>query len=135
MVFLRCYHLLTLRSDTSEYPNSHSLFCYSPDGDLSAKIQKIVDEISEEPASSLGCTIRGFVQSVARVVSGSTSKMNAQPREDATDEEEPNSDGVDEFDAFDFDDDIPIAPESDSVMARVQEYEHLIFVRSFIDHS
>jgi len=47
--------------------------------------------------------------------------MRAQPREDATDEEEPMSDGVDEFDAFDFDDDIAITPESDSVLAKIQE--------------
>lgn len=120
---------LNFGSDTSEYPNSHSLFCYSPDGDISAKLQRIIDEIAEGPAASLGTTIRVIVRSIAGVVSAS--KIEINPCENATDEEEEASDGMDDFDAFDFDDDMGIVQESDSIMAKIQAYVHLIFVESF----
>jgi ubiquitin-conjugating enzyme E2 Q len=118
--------LLNFRADTSEYPTSHSLFCYSPDGDLSAKLQRIVDEIAEGPVGSLGCTIRALAQSVARVVSAPASKVKVHLREDTTDEEEASSDEADDFDVFDYDDDFGISPESDSVMVKIQEYVHHI---------
>lgn len=118
--------MLNFRPDTSEYPASHSLFCYTPDGDVSAKLQRIIDEISEEPPRPLGCAIRTFVHSVARVVSATASKVVASTLDEVTDEEEANSDGEDDFDAFDFDDDVP--PESNLNMIKVQEYVNAPFV-------
>jgi len=119
--------------DTSEYPKSHTLFCYSPDGDLSAKLQRIVDEISEEPPKPLGRTVRDLVVSVARVVSTQLSKSKSQTHGDTTDEDmEANSDESDDYDAFD-EDDIDVAPvEPDSIKAKLQEYvARLLFKLSF----
>ncbi|KAJ3509436.1 hypothetical protein NLJ89_g5227 [Agrocybe chaxingu] len=113
-------HVLSVNlliSDTSEYPGSHSVFCYSPDGDLSAKLQRIVDEIAEEPPRSIGATVKALVASVARVVFSMTQKV--QVRVDVSDEE---SEGSDDYDAFEDYDDIVTAPmEADSVMAKLQQ--------------
>ncbi|CAA7264437.1 unnamed protein product [Cyclocybe aegerita] len=113
-------HVLSVNlliSDTSEYPGSHSVFCYSPDGDLSAKLQRIVDEIAEEPPRSIGATVKTLVASVARIVLSTTQKV--QVRVDVSDEE---SEGSDDYDAFEDYDDIGTAPvEADSVMAKLQQ--------------
>lgn len=115
---------LLLDIDTSEYPKNHTLFGYSPDGDLSSKLQRIVDEISEEPPKPLGRTVRDLVLSVAQVLSAQPSKPKPQASGDTTDEDmEANSDGADDYDAFDEEDDIGVAPgESDSIKAKLQEY-------------
>jgi len=115
---------LSLYLDTSEYPKSHSLFCYSPDGDLSARLQRIVDEISEEPPKPLGRTVRDLVISIAQVVWTQLSKPKPQASGDTTDEDMgASSDGADDYDVFDEDDDIGVAPvEPDSIKAKLQEY-------------
>ncbi|KDR71552.1 hypothetical protein GALMADRAFT_253891 [Galerina marginata CBS 339.88] len=119
-------HVLSVNlliSDTSEYPSSHSLFCYTPDGDLSAKLQRIVDEVAEEPPRPLGKTITELVASVGRVVGSVTQKVMAkQQREDSSEDEDGHSTGVEDYDAFDEYDDIAGAPvEPDSVMEKLQE--------------
>jgi ubiquitin-conjugating enzyme E2 Q len=123
-IFSSVVILLSHCPDTSEYPKSHSLFCYTPDGDVSARIQKTIEDISDEPAKPLGFTVRNFVQSIAHGLSARAFKVKVSPRDEATDEEEAASDGVDDFDAFDFDDDIAITSESELVMAKIQECVH-----------
>jgi ubiquitin-conjugating enzyme E2 Q len=106
--------------DTSEYPKSHSVFCYSPDGNLSAKLQRIVDEIAEEPPRSLGRTVRELVVSVAQAINTKLLATGVQKQEE-TDIEDMDSDEGDDYNAFDEDDDIEIVPpESNSVLKKLQ---------------
>ncbi len=65
--FVKHYPHLIRIIDTSEYPGSHSLFCYSPDSDLSAKLQKLIDDIAEESPKPLGETVSKMMASVAKI--------------------------------------------------------------------
>ncbi|KAF8881664.1 hypothetical protein CPB84DRAFT_1817227 [Gymnopilus junonius] len=108
-----------LISDTSEYPSSHSVFCYSPDGDLSAKLQRIVDEIAEEPPRSLGETVMELMASIGRVIGSAAQKVASRQHEAESEEEDS---GAEDYDAFDDYDDIAAAPaEPDSIMSKLQE--------------
>jgi len=111
----------SLPPDTSEYPNSHSLFCYSPDADISSKLQRIVDEIAEEPPRTLGSTVAELVASVARVIGG-PSLQKAHATHHSSEEEDEDS-GDEEYDAFDDYDDMMGAAvaEPDSVLAKLQQ--------------
>ncbi|KAF9481500.1 hypothetical protein BDN70DRAFT_876298 [Pholiota conissans] len=108
-----------LISDTSEYPKNHSLFCYSPDGDLSARLQRIVDEIAEEPPRPLGDTIAEIMASVARVIGNSAPKVQSANSSDASDEEMSDNEGYDAFDDYDgaATDDV----EHHSILGKLQE--------------
>jgi ubiquitin-conjugating enzyme E2 Q len=111
-------------TDTSEYPASHSLFCYSPDGDLSSKLQRIVDELAEEPPRTLGKTVQELLGSVAKVVNAGTSKIVITIRDDSDSDEDAHlsGGGSEDYDAFEDYDDIGITPvEHDSIMAKLQE--------------
>ncbi|KAF8968508.1 hypothetical protein BDZ97DRAFT_1798782 [Flammula alnicola] len=111
-----------LISDTSEYPRSHSLFCYSPDGDLSAKLQRIVDEIAEEPPRPLGETIAELAASVARVVGSAAPKAVATHHEDTDESDGEGQSESEGYDPFEDYDDIGAAPvEPDSVMSKLQQ--------------
>lgn len=109
------------QSDTSEYPGSHSVFGYSPDADISAKLQRIVDEIAEESPKPLGETVIEMLASVGRVVGSAAQKVAPNQQEDSSDDDEGHS--GDDYDAYEDYDDIGAAPaESDSVLAKLQEY-------------
>jgi ubiquitin-conjugating enzyme E2 Q len=114
---------ISLWTDTSEYPASHSLFCYSPDGDLSSKLQRIVDELAEEPPRTLGQTVQKLFASVATVVNAGTTKTVITIHDSDSDEDAHLSGGGSEdYDAFEDYDDIGVAPvEHDSIMAKLQE--------------
>jgi ubiquitin-conjugating enzyme E2 Q len=99
------------------------LFCYSPDGDLSSKLQRIVDELAEEPPRPLGQTVQELVASVAKVVNAPTSKPVITIRDDSDSDEDAHSSGAgsENYDAFEDYDDIGAAPvEEDSIMATLQ---------------
>ena len=114
---------ISLWTDTSEYPASHSLFCYSPDSDLSSKLQRIVDELAEEPPRTLGQTVQELLASVAAVVNAGTTKTVITIHDSDSDEDAHLSGGGSEdYDAFEDYDDIGVAPvEHDSIMAKLQE--------------
>lgn len=104
-------------TDTSEYPSSHSLFCYSPDYDLSAKLQRIIDEIAEEPPRPLGETLFELMASVARVIGQAVAKPITPSSSDESD------DGAEDYDAFDDYDDIgSLHVAADSIMSKLQQY-------------
>jgi ubiquitin-conjugating enzyme E2 Q len=105
-----------LISDTSEYPGSHSLFCYSPDADLPSKIQRIVDEGAEEPPGTIGDTISEMMASLSRVIGSVPTKY-----ETLTDDEDAQSSAAD-YDGYDEYDEIGIVPvEPNSIKAKLQE--------------
>lgn len=111
-----------LKTDTSEYPSSHSVFCYSPDGDLSAKLQRIIDEIAEEPPRSLGETVLELMASIGRVIGSAVQKTASRQHEAESEDEDGHSSGAEDYDAFEDYDDIAAAPvEPDSIMAKLQE--------------
>ncbi|KIJ62454.1 hypothetical protein HYDPIDRAFT_30416 [Hydnomerulius pinastri MD-312] len=57
-----------LVSDTSEYPNNHTIFGYSPDsGPLEAKVTAIVEKLSVRP----GCTLQDAAEFLVREISRS----------------------------------------------------------------
>lgn len=110
--------------DTSEYPRSHSLFCYSPDGDLSAKLQRIVDDLAEASPKPLGHTITDVVGSVARAL-GTASKGKAsiaavRPEID-TEVEDDDDDEEEDYGFEDYDDIGTAIVKPDSVMAILQQ--------------
>ena len=115
---------ISICTDTSEYPASHSLFCYSPDGDLSSKLQRIVDEIAEEPPRTLGQTVQELLASVAKVVNAGTSRTVITIRDESDSDEDAHSSGggSEDYDAFEDYDDIGVEHvEHDSIMAKLQE--------------
>lgn len=110
-------------TDTSEYPGSHSLFCYTPDVDLPAKLQRIVDDIAEETSKPLGKTVVDMVASVARVLGSASQMIVSKKREEESSEEEEEDEGHsgDDYDAFDYDDLGEEQAEPDSLMAKLQQ--------------
>ncbi|PPQ71310.1 hypothetical protein CVT24_012036 [Panaeolus cyanescens] len=108
-----------LISDTSEYPGSHSLFCYCPDGDLSAKIQRIVDELPDQPPSTVGETVQKLMASISRTM---LTKPPVAKRQAESEDEEDEGEDSDAFDGFeDYDDIGAITAEPDSVMETLQQ--------------
>ncbi|KAF8151436.1 hypothetical protein B0H34DRAFT_727589 [Crassisporium funariophilum] len=104
-----------LISDTSEYPGSHSLFCYSPDADIPSKFQKVVDGVADGPPRSIGETVDALMFSVAKVMAP---VAKTSVNEDASEDE----DSADDYDAYDDYDDMASAPvEQHSIMAKLQE--------------
>lgn len=92
-----------LVSDTSEYPGSHSLFCYSPDADISSRLQRVIDGIAEELPRPITETIEEFISSVARAIGVSTQVESKAPKYDTTDEEDEAQSGDDYDDYDDYD--------------------------------
>jgi len=92
------------------------LFCYSPDADIPAKIQRIVDEAVEDSPRTIGDTISTLMTSLSSIVGSAPIQY-----ETISDDEDAHSSTVD-YDAYDDYDDVGSAPvESDSVMAKLQE--------------
>lgn len=96
------------------------MFCYSPDGDLSAKIQRIVDELPEQPPSTIGETVQKMMGSIARTMLSKPSIAKPQAESEDEEDEGEDSDGFDTFE--DYDDIGTITAEPDSVMATLQQY-------------
>ena len=102
--------------DTSEYPGSHSLFCYSPDVDIPSKIQRIVDEAAEEAPRTIGDTIGEMMASLSRIIGSAPIQYDA-----VTDDEDAQSSAAD-YDVYDEYDEIGSAPvEPNAIKAKLQE--------------
>ncbi|KII84929.1 hypothetical protein PLICRDRAFT_116954 [Plicaturopsis crispa FD-325 SS-3] len=84
-----------LVSDTSEYPDHHTFFAYSPDADLPAKIQDLVEAISSEPPRPIEDTVEKFLHSVSKVTNPDTHTKQELRTHQLDDEE---SDGADDDD-------------------------------------
>ncbi|KAF8797821.1 hypothetical protein BYT27DRAFT_7204023 [Phlegmacium glaucopus] len=112
-------HILSatlLVSDTSEYPGNHSLFCYSADADIPAKIQRIVDEAAEESPRTIGDTIGELMASLSRAIGSAPIQYQT-----ISDDDDAHSSTAD-YDDYDDYDDIGNAPvEPNSIMAKLQE--------------
>lgn len=113
--FNHCPHLTQI-IDTSEYPGSHSLFCYTPDSYLSAKLQQLIDDIAEEPPRPLGETVYELMASVARIAGQAPPKAMAPSSSEESDGE---SEGYDAYE--DYDDLGGVHAEQNSVMSKLQE--------------
>ena len=102
--------------DTSEYPGSHSLFCYSPDPEIPSKIQRIFDDAAEKAPRTIGDTIGKMMASLSRIIGSAPIH-----REIVTDDEDAQS-SVADYDVYDEYDDLGIAPiEPNSIKVKLQE--------------
>lgn len=113
-----------LVSDTSEYPGSHSLFCYSPDADISSRLQRVIDGIAEELPRPITETIEEFISSVARAIGVSTQVESKARKHDTTDEEDEAQSG-DDYDDYDDYDEFDVGStkvEPNTLLFKLQEY-------------
>lgn len=98
-------------SDTSEYPKEHSFFCHSDDDDISSRSQALLERVVDERSRTIKDLVDWFCTSLA--------KISASPK--ATESDEGSGD---ESDAFDYDDEIDIAPlssEPSAILTKLQE--------------
>ena len=110
--------------DTSEYPGSHSLFCYSPDADISSRLQSVIDGIAEELPRPITETIEEFIASVARAIGVSTQVESTARKHHTTDEEDEAQSG-DDYDDYDEYDEFDIGStkvEPNTLLTKLQEY-------------
>jgi ubiquitin-conjugating enzyme E2 Q len=116
LLIVDCTKISFFLIDTSEYPGSHSLFCYSPDAEIPSKVQKIFDEAAEEAPRTIGDTIGKMMASLSRIVGSVPTHY-----ETLTDDEDAQS-SVADYDVYDEYDDIGSAPiEPNSIKAKLQE--------------
>ena len=92
------------------------MFCYSPDAEIPAKIQRIFDETAEEAPRTIGDTIGKMMASLSRIIGSVPIHY-----ETVTDDEDTQS-SVADYDVYDEYDDIGSAPiEPNSIKAKLQE--------------
>lgn len=108
---------LTSVTDTSEYPQSHSLFAYSPDGDLPAKLQRIVDDLPETAPKTLGQVVLDILKLSAAALSNKPVVIEISDDEDSHSQ----SSAADGYDAYDYEEDIVPQVETASLMAKLQQ--------------
>jgi ubiquitin-conjugating enzyme E2 Q len=86
---------LTCLPDTTEYPKSHSLFCYASDGDISPRLQEVIEDFATEPAHSVRETLLVLLSRISRAVGLCTTRP-------ATNDEGEDTEEVDEEDEEDY---------------------------------
>ncbi|TFK43105.1 hypothetical protein BDQ12DRAFT_165045 [Crucibulum laeve] len=114
-------HILAVNlliSDTSEYPSSHSCFGYSPDPDISARLQDVVENIASQSSRPLRETLEKLLSSVAKAISMSKQKARAHESETEEEEEEEEDYTYHDFDDFDTTD---ATVHMDVVMTRLKQ--------------
>lgn len=96
------------------------MFGHTPDEDVPPKLQRIVDEVVEESPKPLGETVMEILASVGRVIGFAAKKLEVNHHEDSGDDDEGHS--GDDYDYEDYDEIGEVPVESESVMAKLQEY-------------
>jgi len=91
-----------LISDTSEYPDYHTYFSFTPDDDSPTHIQNVIENISSERPEPICGAINRLLNALDRSVGNSaTAKKEADPQEmDETEDEEIDSDDYDAYDEY-----------------------------------
>ena len=103
--------------DTSEYPSSHQTFCHSLDPDISARLESVVEAISEQPSQPIKSLIDVFLNKV---------KVATAPKAPirVVSDSEPEDDSEEEtYDYADSDDDMgQTKAEPKAVLSMLQSY-------------
>ena len=108
---------LTSSTDTSEYPQSHSLFAYSPDGDLPAKIQRIIDDLPDTAPKTLGQVVLDILKMSSSALANKRVYIEISDDEDGHSQ----SSAADGYDAYDFEEEVIPQVETASIMSKLQQ--------------
>lgn len=95
------------------------MFCYSPDPDIPSKIQRVVDEVSEEAPRTIGDTVGEIMASLSRVTG--SAPIQYETVSDC-DDEDTQSSAADYDDYDDYDDIESVPTEPNFVKAKLQKY-------------
>ncbi|TFK72251.1 hypothetical protein BDN72DRAFT_836432 [Pluteus cervinus] len=117
-------HLLV--SETSDYPDSHSIFCYSDDS-LSGPLQSVIEDVASGSPKPLRDTISSLVTKIAKSLSKKPPTRQDSMQSEDVDMEDDDDDG-DEAAYLTDDDDFGLAGARD-----LQKLRHDVLQRDFID--
>ncbi|KAF9443862.1 hypothetical protein P691DRAFT_712655, partial [Macrolepiota fuliginosa MF-IS2] len=84
-----------LVSDTTEYPSSHSLFCYASDGDIPTRLQTAIEEFASESSRTVRDTLLLLLSRVSRALGLSARQINRFNEDSGEETEEVEDDDED----------------------------------------
>ncbi|KXN88395.1 hypothetical protein AN958_07377 [Leucoagaricus sp. SymC.cos] len=84
-----------LISDTTEYPRSHTLFCYALDGEISSRVQEVLEEFATEPSRPVRDTLLILLSRVSRAVGLRAPQLMFASNDSGEDTEEAEDDDED----------------------------------------
>ncbi|KAL0948368.1 hypothetical protein HGRIS_010950 [Hohenbuehelia grisea] len=109
-------------SDTSDYPKNHTCFGAAADGEITARLERVLESISSNAAQPLRNLASGLLLSIA-------SAMDTGARKQPASLNDLSDDGSDEeYEGYDYDEDI-----STSTVASSNRHYFLRLQRDFVD--
>lgn len=94
--------------DTTEYPKSHTLFCYASDGELPTRLQTVIEEFANEPSHPVRDTLLLLLSRVSRALGLRSTQPNRADPDSGEETEEVEEDDDDDDDYAMLSDDDPV---------------------------
>lgn len=86
-------------SDTSEYPNHHTFFCFAQDSDPPAYVSQVVESVVDQGSATIEQVVTKILQSIGKKLGKSAANGHAHHHSDDEGEEDEEMD----YDAYDDD--------------------------------